>query len=67
MLNLFLILLVIIIWPSIFYLHYQEAINRWFMNRFGRDSMPLSHKSVPGAPLPFSYDPPKEEEKTPET
>ncbi|WP_122050182.1 hypothetical protein [Asaia bogorensis] len=63
-LNLCLILLAFGFWSSIYLLKFRENIERWYHTRFDKTPPPLPPDGkIPDVPLPFCYDPPKDDEE----
>ncbi|WP_139064342.1 hypothetical protein [Gluconobacter morbifer] len=61
MLNYFLILLCIIVWPTVYCIFFREQISDWFANRFGRDKpVENTEGEILEVSLPFSYEKPQE-------
>lgn len=62
LLNLSLILIATGLWSLIYIIKFKENIERWYHTRFDKSSPPLPPDGImPEVPLPFCYDPPKED------
>ncbi|WP_222547828.1 hypothetical protein [Asaia lannensis] len=58
-LNIYLFILALGLWSSIYILKFREEIKRWYLNKFDNTPPPLPPDGkIPEVSLPFNYAPP---------